>query len=197
MENPDLRVEKTRRIIRETVLQLLCEKPLQKITISEICARAEINRKTFYRHYRAVDDVIAQLEDGLLGEFSDVGKSGKSILDVGAVIRDIGEVIGVRREYFLRLMQHNSELFTKGKIKAVMRKLVCAALKSTGDLENENIVNAAAEFSVSGLMSLYEAWFEGSCREDPALITEIAVKMVTRGLAAFVSEEKLSELELK
>ncbi len=197
MENPDLRVEKTRRIIREAVLQLLCEKELQKITITEICSRAEINRKTFYRHYRAVDDVIAQLEDGLLGEFSDVGKSGKSILDVGAVIRDIGEVIGKRKEYFLRLMQHNSELFTKGKIKAVMHRLVCAALKSTGDLDNENIVNAAAEFSVSGLMSLYEAWFEGGCRDDPALITEIAVKMVTRGLAAFVSEEKLSELELK
>ena len=44
----DLRVVKTRRVIRNTLFEMMSEKPLSKITISEICARAEINRKTFY-----------------------------------------------------------------------------------------------------------------------------------------------------
>ena len=59
----DLRVTKTRTAIRNALLELMSEKELTKITISEICARAQINRKTFYCHYRSPDTVIEELEN--------------------------------------------------------------------------------------------------------------------------------------
>ena len=81
----DLRVVKTRRVIRNTLFEMMSEKPLSKITISEICARAEINRKTFYRHYRTVGDVITELENEILNEFSAIMRTGnKSVLDAGS-----------------------------------------------------------------------------------------------------------------
>lgn len=194
----DLRVVKTRRVIRDTLFELMGEKPLSKITISEICARAEINRKTFYRHYRAVGDVITELENEILNDFSAIMRTGnKSVLDVGAAIRDISAVIERRRDFFAGLMKLNPDLFSNGKIKAMLCRMISVSLKNVGALDDETTLRAAAEFTVSGVLSLYAAWFDGGCQDDLTFLTEVSVKMTTKGLSAFVSEEKLSEMRLK
>ena len=45
----DLRIKKTKRAIRTAFYELIKEKPLEKITVTEIAARAEINKATFTR----------------------------------------------------------------------------------------------------------------------------------------------------
>lgn len=194
----DLRVVKSRRAIRNTLFGLMSKKPLSKITVSEICARAEINRKTFYRHYRTIGDVIEELEDEILNEFSAIMRTGnKSVLDVGAAIRDISAMVERRRDFFAGLMKLNSDLFSNGKIKAMLCRMISVSLKNVGALDDETTLRAAAEFTVSGVLSLYAAWFDNGCRDDLAFLTEASVKMTTKGLSAFVSEEKLSEMRLK
>ena len=42
---------------------LIREKPVAKITVSEICAKAEINRGTFYRYYLDVYDLAEKMVD--------------------------------------------------------------------------------------------------------------------------------------
>lgn len=194
----DLRVVKTRRVIRNTLFEMMSEKPLSKITISEICASAEINRKTFYRHYRTVGDVITELENEILNEFSAIMRTGnKSVLDAGSAIRDISAVVERRRDFFAGLMKLNPDLFSNGKIKAMLCRMISVSLKNVGALDDETTLRAAAEFTVSGVLSLYAAWFDGGCKDDLAFLTEVSVKMTTKGLSAFVSEEKLSKLRLK
>ena len=194
----DLRVVKTRRVIRNTLFEMMSEKPLSKITISEICARAEINRKTFYSHYRTVGAVITELENEILNEFSAIMRTGnKSVLDAGSAIRDISAVVERRRDFFAGLMKLNPDLFSNGKIKAMLCRMISVSLKNVGALDDETTLRAAAEFTVSGVLSLYAAWFDGGCKDDLSFLTEVSVKMTTKGLSAFVSEEKLSKLRLK
>ena len=45
----DLRVIKTRQNIRNALTSLMSEQELSDITITALCERAQINRKTFYR----------------------------------------------------------------------------------------------------------------------------------------------------
>lgn len=54
----DLRVIKTQESLRRALLTLLKTKPLETITISELCRLAQINRGTFYLHYRDVHGVF-------------------------------------------------------------------------------------------------------------------------------------------
>lgn len=65
----DARVRYTRRVIQEALLTLLEQKPLNKITVTELCALAQINRATFYAHYADCYAVLNALEDGLLRAF--------------------------------------------------------------------------------------------------------------------------------
>ena len=46
----DLRVEKTRKSIINAFIALRAKKPLEKITIKELCEKAMINKSTFYSH---------------------------------------------------------------------------------------------------------------------------------------------------
>ena len=62
----DARVRYTRKVIRDAFLDILKEKPVSKITVKEICDQAEINRGTFYKHYRDCYDLLHHIEeDGL------------------------------------------------------------------------------------------------------------------------------------
>ena len=54
----DARVRYTVHMIQNIFLELLKEKPVAKITVKEICERAEINRSTFYKHYQDVSMIL-------------------------------------------------------------------------------------------------------------------------------------------
>ena len=181
----DLRVVKTRQLIREALLELMSERVLSKVTISELCGRAGINRKTFYRHYRMVEDVITEIENDILSEFAAVFKShGSSIFDVGAVLREIGGMVEQRRDFFARLLKNNPDLFSKGKIKAALCRMFSVSLRNSGTITDENAISTASEFAVSGVLSLYSVWFDGGCESSLENMTEVAVKMISNGLKA-------------
>lgn len=62
----DPRARYTQSIIRDAFFEIARKKPLSKITVSEICAIAGINRGTFYRYYMDVYDLSDQLvQEGL------------------------------------------------------------------------------------------------------------------------------------
>lgn len=62
----DARVRYTRKVIRENFMELLKEKPVSRITVKEICERSEINRATFYKHYRDPLDLLEKIEEEML-----------------------------------------------------------------------------------------------------------------------------------
>ena len=58
----DLRVVKTKRAIKQAFLQLRATTPLESVRIADICKIATINKTTFYKHYRDVFKLTAELE---------------------------------------------------------------------------------------------------------------------------------------
>lgn len=190
----DLRIQKTRAAIQNSLFDLLGEKELSKISISELCRRAQINRKTFYRHYNNIEDIIEEFENQLLGELSTILKTGNnSIFDVGAVFRDISSAVEKNRDVLIKVMRLNPELLTGGKIKAMMCRITSHSLREAGAASGA-AADTAAEFAVSGVLAIYSAWLNGGCKSDLAMLTDVSAKMTTHGLAAFVSADKLVEM---
>ncbi len=58
----DKRVIKTRNAIKTAFMQLVLEKEISKITVSNVADRAQINRSTFYLHYSDVNAVMKDIE---------------------------------------------------------------------------------------------------------------------------------------
>ena len=71
----DVRVRYTKMFIKQSLTELLKTKPLKKITVKEICEKAEINRATFYKHYLDVYDLLDQIENQLIEELKQALKA--------------------------------------------------------------------------------------------------------------------------
>lgn len=56
----DLRVVKTKRLLYETLIELMKEMPFEEIKVSDICNKALINRSTFYSHYSDKYDLFSE-----------------------------------------------------------------------------------------------------------------------------------------
>lgn len=60
------RTARTKKAILYALFDLMAEKDVERITITELSAKAGVDRKTFYHYYRGVSDVIAECEDRLV-----------------------------------------------------------------------------------------------------------------------------------
>lgn len=54
----DRRIKRTRASIFNAILDLMVEKDTSKITVLELCKKADINKSTFYLHYKSMDDCL-------------------------------------------------------------------------------------------------------------------------------------------
>lgn len=65
----DIRVRRTKKLLRSGVAELGKAKSVNKITVKELTDLVEINRGTFYLHYKDVYDLVDSIEDELCNEF--------------------------------------------------------------------------------------------------------------------------------
>lgn len=69
MNKNDQRARLSRMLIRKALTSLLARKPIQSISVKELCAEAGINRGTFYAHYQDLYDLMRQMETEMLEDF--------------------------------------------------------------------------------------------------------------------------------
>ena len=62
----DIRSQRTRKNISDCFISLLNEKPASKITVTEICQLAGINRATFYKHYQDIPELLESQVEQIL-----------------------------------------------------------------------------------------------------------------------------------
>ena len=101
----DGRVRYTKMVIRQSFLSLLQEQSVDKITVSDICRLAEINRATFYRHYENQYGILYELEFDLLGQVQ-LPQGGESMKEtLNAAFYGLRE----KKEDWMRFLASNAD----------------------------------------------------------------------------------------
>ncbi len=119
----DARVRYTRKVLKESLLKLLKEKPVNKISVKEVCELAELNRATFYAHYADCFDLLNSIEQELIDAFEKSLRDVKTF-DVSTLIEGI----------YAMVEQHEDacrELIFKGASPALLRRMVDTAREPT------------------------------------------------------------------
>lgn len=68
--NQDLRVIRTRKMLREAMITLAIQKGFAVVTVNDIVELAMVNRATFYRHYQDKYDLVESYLDELYTELN-------------------------------------------------------------------------------------------------------------------------------
>ncbi|ACL19755.1 transcriptional regulator, TetR family [Desulfitobacterium hafniense DCB-2] len=107
-KHDDLRVIKTRKLIKEAFYEAVHEKGFDKITVSDIAGKAMINRSTFYLHYKDKFDLLRSLEDEVLEDIEEIS------LSVTRESIQASRLTGAPFPHIVKLLtyvQENSEFF--------------------------------------------------------------------------------------
>jgi AcrR family transcriptional regulator len=96
IEQTDLRVRRTHKLLWEALMVELSKRTIEEITVSDICERAMVHRTTFYKHY---EDKYALLEQGIRQMYDDL-LAEEEHLPPGAYS------VEHPPPYFIRLFEH-------------------------------------------------------------------------------------------
>ena len=84
----DYRKRCTQKLVKETMIELLEEKPLHRIKVKELCEKAGINRATFYHNFEDIYDMYEILEKEFYGEYAKM-LSDETMLESSDRIKDV------------------------------------------------------------------------------------------------------------
>lgn len=156
----------TRRIFRECLKELLVEKDFGRISVSEICERADMNRSTFYAHYTDQFDLMWDVEDEFLDGLSDaiLQKDAKDFMER---YTDCLRFIYENGKLFLLLTAQNSS----GRLRERIIDTVCALLRSMGTvMKDDPFFTQKISYVSGGSILLMEQWIKS---DDPVSVEDM------------------------
>lgn len=154
------------RLMEETFLQLLEEKELEDITVSELCKACDLNRSTFYANYMDIYDLADHVRKHLEAEVGllyrdehDQGYNSKNFLKLFCHIRD-NQIL--YRTYFKLGYADRLPIDCFGYDTVLARQ-------HFGDQH----VRYHMEFFRQGFNAIVRMWLLGGCQETPEEMNEI------------------------
>ena len=187
----DRRVVKTKKAIKNAFAQLLTEKDINDITISDIAEYADINRKTFYNYYAGVFSVVDEIENDIVERFSallsevDVGNNMKNPY---VVFEKLSAIINTDIDFFGILLSMNGNVSLVTKIVEMIKEKAREALRASTGLDDSRL-DIVLDFTISGMISVYQQWFNSDRRQSIEEISDIIGTVCFRGLNGLVEDD--------
>lgn len=187
----DRRVKYTKKAIKDSFLALFENKPLEKISVTEICTNADINRGTFYSHYSDPYDLKEKLEAEFIEAIRErICKYTNNYTDKITTV-DTFRILKENRELCRVFTGPNGDF----------KELICIVGSQTAsyisdlyyDLKQHAPENADClrPMMVSCVTSVIKYWFDNGMKEEPEVIAATLDRFIVNGLRAFLPEEKL------
>lgn len=157
----DRRVEKTKKAIMDAYFQLIIHEKKEKVSITQIAQKANIDRKTFYLHYTCTEDIvkdfaldrIAELKEMLVKE--NFSKESFSVLRFFELLNQIVERhLGIF--HFISLNRAYAYFFDQ--IKEILIDIVADLYRDFFNF-SETKLKLYADFYIAGIISVYMRWF--------------------------------------
>ena len=164
----DPRVRRTRNLLRDAVLELGKKHELTDLTVQDITRHAEVNRATFYQHYRDKDELIDQTIEGLLDElFAACGPvlAGIEHLrpdEVHPSVVALFRQVGRRAELYRRLIGNGGLAAFVRRFQVRNDELSLRVMGLAGETGDRNPIPAEvrARFGTAATLGLLGLWLE-------------------------------------
>ncbi len=190
----DRRSRRTAMALQQGLIELLLEKPLREITISELTERADISRTTFYLHYRNIGDLFHQIENNIYRQFEQLihlsMTDDHSLLHIepdekGAptmpVLLEVFNFIKSNRDLSVVLLNNPDSTFFK-KIWSTGHDVLIERMAAIQPEMDVNQIEYYYLFVINGVRGLIEHWIASKMREPVQQIVEIATSFVLRNI---------------
>lgn len=180
----DRRVLYTKMFLRESLLELMREKPIGKITPTELCRRADINRNTFYAHYDSPEALLKSVEDDLYDQIN------RSLAEMGggnllAMLTEICQSIQKNGDLCKVLFSDHGDKEFLRRIVGIARDRCMAEWRSLG-MAGDGQMEMLYHYTASGSVAVIEQWIQEDMKANPEEIARFIAKASAHGQQAFL-----------
>ncbi len=172
----DLRVQRTRNLIVEALIELTIQKGFAAVTVQDIVQRAGINRSTFYRHYRDKFDLLDQYAEAVYQMPENAPDprlpAGQAATGETAVSGLVKLLEHVRRHaaFFRVMLGQNGDPAFAAKIRQYIQKRMRRSLPKAA-LPDDSSVDLYLSYISSGAVGVLAWWLE---RDTPYSAEQMA-----------------------
>lgn len=172
---------RSRKLINEALADLLMEKPLDKITVTDVVTRADINRGTFYAHYKDIPDVVDHLiqqtfdviRDAMLSQTMTPVNAGLTLLTT------IQTILEKDLTFYRKILNSGVASILCEQLMSIMIEFMLENEERFYPYNQEEY-QIAVRFCAGGLSNLYQDWFSGKLSCSLSELTQIGYSLVLR-----------------
>lgn len=152
------RVRMTKKLLKDAIIELLETRSLDRITVTDICAAADVNRSTFYAHYEDVRQLLREIENDMLGHVPILPipyASQPEQQGIEPLTEFLRYVQGNERLYRVMLMRRDGGEFFNRAVSAMVE-----AARQSGEIGDERLARYDCAYRLNGTIGIIREWIE-------------------------------------
>jgi AcrR family transcriptional regulator len=183
----DRRVRYTKMVLRESLIKLLQDKPISRITIKEICDDADINRTTYYSHYTDQFDQLKHIELEFISDINsylDNFNINKGDSDLVILTEKIFEYLNENGELCRVLLGKNGDMdFQTNMLKIISKRIIDEWQKI------KYMEQSASEYTYTfistGCIGVIKKWLFEDSGHTPGEMAMLITQLTNNALKAY------------
>lgn len=180
----DRRVRYTIIALKDALVVLMKNNHISKISVKSICEQADINRSTFYAHFKDQYDLLHHIEREALDNIKRYlarQDYNPNLPVTGQALTRILEYVKDNAALFFALLSDNGDLVIQREIMSLAQMFPIPIGKGYDERTREYL----ALFGTTGCVSVLQKWLEDNMPESPAELSNMILQMIYSGMADF------------
>jgi len=182
----DRRIKYAKKLLTDALVSLLQHQHISSVSVKELCELADINRSTFYTHYRDPSDLLSQIEAQVYENVKrhiEMQEYKQGSLPVSQqMLTSVLEYIRDNMELFKALLSENCD-FTFQKDIIELAQIISSKHDMGIDTKTMEYLRA---FGIAGCTSLLQKWLKDGAIESPEYISGLALGFLQNGAVMFM-----------
>ena len=170
---------RSRKLIIDALADLLQEKPLDKITVTDVVSRADINRGTFYAHFRDIPDVVDHLIQQTFSAIRDAMMEQVDSFETIAhtLLFTIQQILEADIGFYKKILNSSASMIMQEQLVAVVEEFILDQ-KDAFFSGTQEEYQMAIRFCAGGLSNLCRDWFAGKLPCSLSELTQIGERLI-------------------
>ena len=167
------RFRETEKALTDAFLELLEEKELSEITVSELCRRCGIHRSSFYLHFADIYAMMERIEEDLADYYGKLFGTGREDYDLPDRFIRFFSFIQSHKSFYKVYWFRSSDLSVLNAALPEDNREAVRRLAGERGIKDEDTLDYYQVFFKAGLAALIGRWLTRDCRETPAELMQI------------------------
>ena len=163
----------TKKIIKESLIELLQTNDIHQITVTNICNKADINRGTFYSYYKDAFDLLQSIEDELFDQILRYLNETPAEHYTDSLLIKVLELIAENKDLCKILLCKQRDGRIIDRILYIASKANLEPLFDKSNEFDESHFDYLIRYSVGGILAIIQVWLENNLKKSPREIVKI------------------------